>query len=322
MSDRVAAVTRASSPSMEPTTFAWSWRAAPVPVGYELSGAAGAEPILMLPAMSTVSTRDELRALAHHLEPRRCIVTDWPGFGDTARPRLDYNRALCRGFLEALVAHLQGKLKRPSFPVIACGHAAGYAVDLEARQPGTFTHLVLIAPTWRGPLPTMMSGRKPIQGRIRKLIHAPVIGELLYRLNVSRPVVRVMYRRHVFADPAFLTDELLADRMRLTRQPGARFASACFVTGALDPFDDRASFLAAARRVQGPMLMLYGPDTPPKSRAEMESLAAVPGIESRLLERGTLGMAEEFAGDLAPLIDGFLSAKRPHSAGQNRHGGV
>jgi hypothetical protein len=122
--------------------------------------------------------------------------------------------------------------------VVACGHAAGYAIDLEARQPGTFTHLVLIAPTWRGPLPTMMSGRKPIQGRIRRLIHAPVIGELLYQLNVSRPVVRMMYRRHVFADPAFLSDGLLADRIRLTRKPGARFASACFVTGALDPFDD------------------------------------------------------------------------------------
>jgi hypothetical protein len=69
----------------------------------------------------------------------------------------------------------QSELKRRSFPVIACGHAAGYAIDLEARQPGTFTHLVLIAPTWRGPLPTMMSGRKPIQGRIWRLIHAPVI---------------------------------------------------------------------------------------------------------------------------------------------------
>ena len=320
MSDRVAAVTRASSPSMEPTTFAWSWRGTPIPVGYELSGPAGAEPILMLPAMSTVSTRDELRALAHHLETRRCIITDWPGFGDTARPRLDYDRALCRGFLEELVAHLQSELKRRSFPVVACGHAAGYAIDLEARQPGTFTHLVLIAPTWRGPLPTMMSGRKPIQGRIRRLIHAPVIGELLYRLNVSRPVVRMMYRRHVFADPAFLTDDLLADRMRLTRQPGARFASACFVTGALDPFDDRAAFLAAARRVQRPMLMLYGPDTPPKSRAEMEALAALPGIESRLLERGTLGMAEELAGDLAPLIDGFLSGTGPDFSGQNAHG--
>ena len=322
MSDRVAAVTRTSSPAIEPIMFAWSWRETSIPVVYEMSGPAGAEPILMLPAMSTVSTRDELRALARHLEIRRCIITDWPGFGDKSRPRLDYDCDLCRGFLEALVAHLQSELKRPSFPVIACGHAAGYAIDLEARQPGTFTHLILIAPTWRGPLPTMMSGRKPIQGRIRNLIHAPVIGELLYRLNVSRAVVRMMYRRHVFADPAFLTDYLLADRMRLTRQPGARFASACFVTGALDPFDDRTSFLAAARRVQGPMLMLYGPDTPPKSRAEMEALAALPGIESRLLDRGTLGMAEELAGDVAPLIDDFLSANRPHPAGKNPHGGV
>jgi pimeloyl-ACP methyl ester carboxylesterase len=322
MSDRVGAVTKASSPSIEPTTFAWSWRGTPISIGYEVSGPSRAEPILLLPAMSTVSTRDELRALAHHLETRRCVIADWPGFGNTARPRLDYNGALCRGFLEELVAHLQGKLKRRSFPVVACGHAAGYAIDLEARQPGTFTHLVLIAPTWRGPLPTMMSARKRIQGRIRKLIHAPVIGELLYRLNVSRPVVRMMYRRHVFADPAFLTDDLLADRMRLTRQPGARFASACFVTGALDPFDNRTAFLAAARRVQGPMLVLYGPDTPPKSRAEMEALADLPGIESRLMRHGALGMAEELAGDLAPLINGFLSRKRPHFSEHNPHGAV
>lgn len=317
MSDRVASLTEASSPSIKSATFPWSWRGTNIPVGYELSGPAGAEPILMLPAMSTVSTRDELRALAHHLGSRRCIITDWPGFGDTARPRLDYDRALCRGFLEDLVTHLHGELKRRSFPVVACGHAAGYAIDLEARHPGTFTQLVLIAPTWRGPLPTMMSGRKPIQARIRRWIHAPVIGELLYRLNVSRPVVQMMYRRHVFADSRFLTAALLAERMRLTRRPGARFASACFVTGALDPFDDRAAFLAAAKHVQGPTLLLYGPDTPPKSRAEMEALAELPGIESRLLERGTLGMAEELAGDLAPLIDDFLSATRPHQTAQS-----
>ena len=166
----------------------------------------------------------------------------------------------------------------------------------------------------------MMSGRKPIQGRIRRLIHAPVIGELLYRLNVSRPVVRMMYRRHVFADPAFLTDDLLGNRMRITRQPGARFASACFVTGALDPFDDRASFLAAASAFSGPMLMLYGPDTPPRSRAEMEALADRPGIESRLLGRGTLGMAEELAGEMAPLIEDFLAGTGRRFSAQRAEG--
>jgi hypothetical protein len=65
------------------------------------------------------------------------------------------------------------------------------------------------------------------------------------------------------------------------------------------------------------MLMLYGSDTPPKSRAEMQALAELPGIESRLLGRGTLGMAEELAGDLAPLIERFLSGKRPPFSGQN-----
>jgi pimeloyl-ACP methyl ester carboxylesterase len=302
---------------IEARTFAWSWRGTPVPVGYEISGPADAEPVLLLPAISTVSTRAELRALANHLENRRCVITDWPGFGDAARPQLDYERDLCRGFLEALVAHLRGDCGRPAFPVIACGHAAGYAIDLEARQPSTFTRLVLIAPTWRGPLPTMMGGRKPVQERIRRFIHTPVIGELIYRLNVSRPVVRMMYRRHVFADPAFVSDDLLAERMRATRRRGARFASACFVTGALDPFDDRAAFLASAGRVRSPMLMLWGPDTPPRSRAEMAALAALPAIESRLLERGTLGMAEELAADMAPLIEDFLSAKQPHSAEQS-----
>jgi hypothetical protein len=132
------------------------------------------------------------------------------------------------------------------------------------------------------------------------LIHAPVIGELLYRLNVSRAVVRMMYRRHVFADPAFLTQDLLATRMRLTRKPGARFASACFVTGALDPFDYRAAFLAAAKRIQNPILILYGPDTPPRSGPRWKRSRPSGASKASCWHRGTLGMAEELAGEMAP----------------------
>lgn len=307
MPDRSALLSNSNPSASNQRTFAWSWQGTAIPVGYEISGTADAEPLLMLPALSTVSTRDELRSLAGRLSADRRVVADWPGFGNIERSRLDYDRNICRRFLDDLVAHLRGELKTDRLAVLACGHGAGYAIDLEARRPGTFSRMVLIAPTWRGPLPTMMSGQKPIQGWIRRLIHAPAIGELLYRLNISRPVVRMMYRRHVFADPAFLSDTLLDKRMRLTRRPGARFASACFVTGALDPFDDRAAFLNAAGQVRAPVLMLYGAQTPPRSRAEMEALADLPGVAARCLERATLGMAEERADDLAPLIDPFLA---------------
>jgi glycosyltransferase involved in cell wall biosynthesis len=52
----------------------------------------------------------------------------------------------------------------------------------------------------------------------------------------------------------------------------------------------------------------------------MEALAALPGIESRRLDRGALGMAEELAEEIAPLIEGFLSGKPPHFADQDPDG--
>jgi pimeloyl-ACP methyl ester carboxylesterase len=166
-------------------TFDWRWRGVAIPVGYDLFGA-NTRARVLLPAMSTVSTRDEMAALARLLSRGRgVLVTDWPGFGDNPRPALDYEPDLYRAFLEAVLAHL-GDLPGAR-AVVAAGHAAAYAIDVEARRPATFAKLVLIAPTWRGPLPTVMGDRRPILNRIRRLVQMPVLGELLYRINVSRP---------------------------------------------------------------------------------------------------------------------------------------
>jgi pimeloyl-ACP methyl ester carboxylesterase len=152
-------------------TFDWSWRGVAIPVRYDLFGANGRARVLLQPAPSTVSTRDEMAARLLS-RGRGVLVTDWPGFGDNPRPAIDYEPDLYRAFLDALLAHLgDPPVARAA---VAAGHAGAYAIDLEARRPVTFAKLVLIAPTWRGPLPTVMGGRRPLQNRLRRVIQMPV----------------------------------------------------------------------------------------------------------------------------------------------------
>jgi hypothetical protein len=115
-----------------------------------------------------------------------------------------------------------------------------------------------------------------------------------------------MYRRHVYANPDRVTAELLHLKSAVARRSGGRSGSAAFVTGALDPVRDRQSFLALTSPVAASILIVYGADTPPRSRAEMEALAALPGIESCRLEVGSLGIHEEDAGAVIAAIGPFL----------------
>src|SRR5208337_3329814 len=129
----------------------------------------------------------------------------------------------------------------------------------------------------------------------------------VYSLNVNRLVVRRMAAGHVFSDPAFLRGERLQEKLNVVRASGARFASVRFVTGRLDPLDSRDEFLNLAQRATVPILLVYGAETPPKSRAEIEALAALPRIQSVQLPRGKLAVHEEFPDGVIDAIDPFLS---------------
>ena len=89
--------------------------------------------------------------------------------------------------------------------------------------------------------------------------------------------------------------------------PLARFASVRFVTGKLDPLSTRNEFLDAAQRSPVPLLIVYGTQTPARSRAEMEALASVPSICSAKLPLGKLSVHEEFPGLVAEAVEPFLS---------------
>ena len=70
----------------------------------------------------------------------------------------------------------------------------------------------------------------------------------------------------------------------------------------------REEFLDAARRVTEPIVVIYGADTPPKSKAEMAELAALPNVRAALLPAGKLAIHEEFADEVAGAMRAFLNA--------------
>lgn len=246
--------------------------------------------LLLLPALSSISTREEMRGLQERLGARfATLAIDWPGFGTLPRPKRAWQPEDYRAFLRFVLA----RLIQPEV-TIAAGHAAGYALGQAAQVPGSLGRLCLLSPTWRGPLPTMAGRRLGLFGVVAKLVDLPVLGAGFYRLNINRPVINMMARGHVYADGDWLTPARMARKRAVTDAPGARYSSFRFVSGALDPFEDRDAFLAAAAQAGPGLLLLRSADTPRKSGAEMTALAALPNVTTITVPGGKLSFHEEF----------------------------
>ncbi|MGU3285089.1 alpha/beta fold hydrolase [Methylobacterium mesophilicum] len=268
----------------------------PVPTVCDVIGAG--RDALLLPALSTISDRSEMHALARAIGSEyRCLVPDWPGFGARPRTRLPLGPDTLHAFLDALLAVAPG----PYAVGIAAGHAAGYLVAAARRHPAAFARLVLVAPTWRGPLPTAMPSRAHWFPRIRRAVEAPVLGEALYQLNISPPIIGRMMRAHVYADAAHVTPTLIRAKHAVTRQRNGRFGTAAFVTGGLDPVADRAAFLDLFGDGLPPTLVLRPEKAPRRSGAEMDALIAHGRVAGTAIP-GALSPHEEFPAAVAEAI--------------------
>lgn len=264
--------------------------------------------LLLLPALSSISTRREMRPLQERLaQTFTTIAVDWPGFGNLDKPYVDWRPEI----YEAFVRDLLDRVAPNPYAIVSAGHATGYVLRAFAGRETAGERLVLLSPTWRGPLPTMMGGYRALFPKIATAVDRPILGPLLYGLNVNRPVVGMMARGHVYADPGWLGNARMSQKLAVTKTVGARHGSARFVTGGLDPFSSREAQMQAARRVAAPMLSLFSANAPRKSLAEMEALASLPNIQTSRLPRGKLSFYEEFPGDAFEAMSRFLLAANP-----------
>jgi pimeloyl-ACP methyl ester carboxylesterase len=280
-------------------TYEWKWSNQTLNIAYDRRGEGS--PILLLPAFSTVSSRKEWEAAAQILGTTYQVTcVDWPGFGDSDKAAIAYNSVLYEAFLPDFVAAC---FEQP-LTVVAAGHAAGYALQLAQRLPKQVANLVLVAPTWRGPLPTM-GAPKAIASGVEQLVRSPLVGQFLYYLNTRPSFLKWMYGRHVFADAQHLTPDFMAAKYATTQQRGARFGPAAFVTGGLDPVTNRGAFLQLFSGLRAQCLAITSEDGPPKSKAEMEAIGAISFAQIQS-HPGSLGLHEEYGAEVAALIQTFL----------------
>ena len=130
--------------------FHWNFSDKQYQIVYETIGAGN--PVLLLPAFSTVSSRTEMKGIANILATQyQVTVLDWLGFGESQCPPVDYSPVL---FQQLLGDFVKSIFNSPII-LIAAGHASGYALRFTQDNPEIVSKLILIAPTWQGPLRVM-----------------------------------------------------------------------------------------------------------------------------------------------------------------------
>lgn len=279
--------------------YQWRWNDQPFKIIYETLGQGNS--VLLLPAFSTVSSRGELRHIAERLSSQfHVIALDWLGFGESDCPPLQYGAQLYHQLLQDFVNDV---VPTPT-AVVAAGHGAGYAMQL-AQTPQSLTRMVLAAPTWRGPF-TVMGAPPWVASGLRDIVRSPFVGPSLYYLNTTPAFLRTMYGGHVYTDRQSLTQEFIGTKRQLTQHPGARYGPVAFVTGAIDPVQSQAEFLAYFQPPSVPVLAVIAEKAPEASKAEMEAIANCSGVEIARLP-GALGLYEELADELAEITLEFLT---------------
>jgi pimeloyl-ACP methyl ester carboxylesterase len=107
-----------TSECMQTEQLTWRYDGTSVELAVDWSGQGPL--VLLLPALSSISTRREMPLQQRLCANYRTVSIDWPGFGDRPRPRHSWCPEIYLDFLSYLI----GTVLPPLHSVIAAGHPA------------------------------------------------------------------------------------------------------------------------------------------------------------------------------------------------------
>jgi len=315
--------TRESPPKFQTGTWTWSFKNKSIKIHFEEQNGNNSGPckdILLLPTISDVSTTEEWQAVTKDLLSRegganwRAVIVDWPGFGLSDSPSIDYNADVMERFLVDFLSAADGPFRSSDTEtvIIGGGHAAATAVRAARKGLVKALAIVAVAPTWAGPLPIVFGRGSVMESRygfLRTTLRAPALGWMMYNVLVSnQKSIESQYKSHVYADSKNVSSSLIESRYSLTKREGARYAPAAFLTGMLDPVQSREEFLALFAELESkvPVLVMTTTNAPKRSKAEMDALRGAKGVSKFVEVPGALLPQEEYPGSVSDELLEFL----------------
>ena len=253
------------------------------------------EPVVLIHGHNAAASAWEMREPFARLGAHyRVVAPDLFGYGASDRPPTDYSAAL---YIDLLRDFLREGVRYPA-TVIASSVSAAHAIQVAADDPEWITRLVLISPTGLG----AQRGATPGGAAITSLFRSPVVGEALFNALVSRPSLRYFLEAQTYYHQDRVTADLIELNYQTAHQPGARYAPAAFVGGAL--FHDVTD---AWPRVGQRTLLVWGGQatfTPPGDAAPFQALN--PGAELEILPDSGIIPHDEQPAVFATLVGSWL----------------
>lgn len=180
-------------------------------------------------------------------EQRRVFAPDWPGYGQSDKPKVEYTTEYYVGFLDRLMNVLG--LEKASLVGISMGGAISLGFAL--RSPHRVEKLVLVDSHGLG-------GEVPGGAASYALVRLPLLNRLVWAaLKRSRRMVRASLET-TFYDPRAVTENLVDEVYQLVKKPGAGQAWRTWQENEIEREGLRTNYVDRLPELAVPTLILHG----------------------------------------------------------------
>jgi hypothetical protein len=194
---------------------------------------ATAPPLLLVHSINASASAAEVRPLFERYGARRpTLALELPGFGSSQRGPLPYSPSMMAQSVLRAAQQLRDFGFTQPIDVLALSLSCEFVALAVLEQPSWFRSVALVSPTGleSGRDEHYQAGRTKERRLMRRVLSAPV-GELAYRLLTTPSSMRWFLER-AWGSPV-IDENLLGYEQLTARRPGARFAPAAFIAGAL-----------------------------------------------------------------------------------------